>query len=172
MKKIAIFIGVLISQVSCFHQQAQDDKAINQIITETKREMEDLFGARVSSRGGACLHGIRRLSLGFYFERNLSLEEARAVIVKCSDVFLKNINSNPLIRPYLVTYPFTENEISLSFSIFVPKQRPGLITSFGCCLGKIDYCIREAPNEFRRYEETVIMHKETFDEARRIVEHE
>ena len=63
--------------------------------------------------GGGFLENINNIQLNFNGIRNLSIEEARILIIECTEELLKRINEDTQVRPYLSHYPFTEKGLTL-----------------------------------------------------------
>src|SRR5437870_2055434 len=99
MKFISIFLIIYSSIYLCAEDRYDADKLINKVLFKTIDEIEKKHGLKVGSFGGGPLYGVQNLSLGFSTNKKLSIEEARILLVACAEEFLKNINSDPKLRP-------------------------------------------------------------------------
>lgn len=84
--------------------------AITQEVAKKICKEKDLV---LAGTGGGAMYGVRMLSLSFYSYKEVDLETARKLLVYCVDEYLAAINSNKKIRPYLVNYPFNENNVEI-----------------------------------------------------------
>jgi hypothetical protein len=80
-------------------------------------EMKAEFGLKVVGVGGGLMYGIERLNLSFQIYRDVTLEEARDILVGCVEIYCKNLDQDKKIRPYLAEYPFPVSRLELFFSI-------------------------------------------------------
>lgn len=67
--------------------------------------------------GGGFMDNINNIHLSFSGVKNLSIDEARILIIESSEELLNRINNDIKVRPYLSHYPFTEKGISLLISL-------------------------------------------------------
>ncbi|MFA6502133.1 MAG: hypothetical protein WCT85_05025, partial [Parachlamydiales bacterium] len=104
-------------------------------------------------------NGLTMLSLSFETDKDYDIQTGRELIVYCAEEFLKNINSDEKIRPYLKNYPFVSKNIEVSV---YPQNKNNLtdkleIISFSH--GNIRYYIRDENKKL------IIIHAETYEEA-------
>lgn len=161
--------------ISCNKNNSMD-RGINQVISKTQDEIEKAYSVKISAVGLGAMHGVYSMTINSYIEKSLTVDEARRVMVDCASHFLRNINSNATLRPYLIEYPFPPSMISMAFWITDGKydsiRIPGILKSFAMHEGIIEYRTVSKKGEFRVGDQDIIMHQETFDEAKRIVENE
>ncbi|MBT7264243.1 MAG: hypothetical protein HN831_02045 [Waddliaceae bacterium] len=67
---------------------------------------------------------VEELTCNFNSKKKLTPEEARIISVNCAKEMLSRINSNENIKPYLKSFPFTANNISL-FIVFTTPDGKG-----------------------------------------------
>ena len=94
----------------------------------------------------------------------LNIEQARELVVYCTETFLREINKNKKIRPYLCRYPFTSENVKIKISCHDKENRlvhPPFITYVCVLKGKVYYHIRNP------YLKTV--HEEPYEKALKIV---
>ena len=160
---------------SCIKNDSMD-LGINQVILKTQAEIEKTYNAKISAVGLGAAHGVYSMTINFSIEKSLTVDEARRVMGDCASLFLKNINSNTTLRPYLVEYPFPPSMISMAFWItdgtYEPIRTPGILKSITLNNGIIKYNTVSKKGIVQVGDQAVIMHQETFDEAKRIVENE
>ncbi|MBM3192256.1 MAG: hypothetical protein FJZ63_06385 [Chlamydiae bacterium] len=73
--------------------------------------------------GGGFLKNVERIFLDFSAVKNLNIEEARSLVLDCTEDLLQRINNDKKIKPYLEHYPFTEKGLRLSISFDTPDQK-------------------------------------------------
>ena len=136
------------------------------IRAETAKEIQDQFDVELIGFGGGMMSIVRVMSLSFNIYKPMGVEEARRLAVNCEEIFLKNINSNKEIRPFLIEFPYPASRAELSFFV-VTKDRPqkaDSLTSFSIDNGEISYDNNQTqPPLYKSF------HKESYEEARRIV---
>jgi hypothetical protein len=131
-------------------------------------EIQQYFGLQLSSIGGGipCGTGIHKLALGFDVNRNLTVDEARRIVVACSEIFLRNINSSIKTRPTLIEYPFPITRIMLDVFINPSiESRNFCVASVG--FGSFECVVFEGnPTKVR------IIHEEPIETSLRILREE
>lgn len=151
-------------------------RSMNQVVLKTQKEIEKTYDAKISAVGSGAAHGVYSMTMNFSIQKNLSVDKARRLMVDCAQCFLENINSNTTLRPYLVEYPFPPSRISMSFWItdgtYDPIRTPGILKSISLDDGIIRYNTVSKKGVVRVGDKAVLMHEETFEEAKRIVENE
>lgn len=78
-------------------------------------------GLKFLGGGGGFLDRINKIELTFVLEKNVSVEEARELILSLGDDLLELINSDEDIRPYLSHYPFSPKGLCITV-LFLDKQ--------------------------------------------------
>ena len=106
----------------------------------------------------------------FNYFHELSLVEARELVVKASEEYLKAINSSKRVRPYLKNYPFTIKNVEVD--IYSLTEKGGDVSSdqieyISVIDGVVTYALPYPENARRP-----ILHKESYVEALRIVNEE
>jgi len=94
----------------------------NKIISQTAKQLKKEKGLIPIGETGQMMGDIQAIGLEFQYFQLVSLEEARELLVYAIQVFLKNINENKKIRPYLHNYPFTTENIKITIWINQPDE--------------------------------------------------
>jgi hypothetical protein len=133
----------------------------SRIRTQTAHELEKRYNLKLTGFGGGQMDLVKSLSLSMNTHKPIKVNEARILIVNCLETFLKNINTNKIIRPYLIEYPFPERRID--FTIFVrldetEQKKLNSLNYFSSHRGKLSY-----------YEYDHLVHEEPYEKARAIV---
>lgn len=92
------------------------------IRNETMKQLVFRYKFLPSGLGGGSIDAVRTLSIDFETNKPLSIEELRVLIVNCEEIFLKNVNANRAIRPYLMQYPFQPSGAEVDISSRAPRE--------------------------------------------------
>lgn len=93
-----------------------DDKIMLSIINKTGKKLEKRY--KMIPCGFGINNGFKFLEISFHIRRPIPKEELRCMLIDCADEFLKNINTNEEIKPYLENYPFTHKNVGIIFYIY------------------------------------------------------
>lgn len=115
--------------------------------------------------GGGGKDPVKLLHFGFLYFNEIEIKEARELIITAGDQFLKEINANEQMRPYLANFPFKPENIQVE--IFLKRQDKSEIGLEKLRVitmrdAEVRYYIRSS--ETKRL---TIVYKETYDEASR-----
>ncbi len=88
-------------------------KYSDQIVNPYCKYLKNHYKLYCYGKGGGFLRNVNNIQLAFNGYKNLSVEEARVLVVECAEELLKRFNADEKIRPYLSHYPFTEEGLSL-----------------------------------------------------------
>ena len=100
---------------------------------------------------------------------DLDVSKASKILVNAARTYLGIINANKELKPFLVEHPFGPKNIYFAVYVAYPGKNDveiDKLTTVSIIKGKIIYNIRKT--QFAHE----IIHKETFEEAERIVEKE
>ena len=94
---------------------------IDAISSRVADQIEKEFNIHCGVEGGSMPNNIALVRLGFTAQRRATLEEARIMHVRCTEMLIKAINADERIRPFLAEYPFPPSRIELSISFRGPS---------------------------------------------------
>jgi hypothetical protein len=102
---------------------------------------------------------IRCMHCGFAYHNEITVEEARKLLLETGNLYLKTINENEKIRPFLENYPFGPENIEIRIFINPEKtmQKSDKLRVITIVDGKLSYMIRD------QYLTTI--YEETYEEA-------
>lgn len=92
---------------------------IGSFIERMERELQ----LECTGEGGSCGQTVDLIKIKFDVQRRATFEEARAIELYLIDEFIKVINSNQEIRPYLIEYPISHKYVTVSLSFRGPLGR-------------------------------------------------
>ena len=136
------------------------DQLIDKIADQLQKEKE----LRMIGNGGQMMGDVQLIRIEFQYFHLVDLQDARKLLIYTIQTFLKNINGDQKIRPYLHTYPFSTNNIEVKIWIHQPNGNYPSEGDIQCSsLGNnvLLYRIVE-PSEFAPMP---ILHEETYEEA-------
>lgn len=146
----------------------KEEQLVDRIIEETAKWASKKYplypvGVGASMPGGE----IRKLNLSLQSDHPLSKDELRKYLVEINSEIVKRVNSNEEIRPYLVTYPFTEKNAQIL--IFVTNKGYDVVDPI-VCVGEISdgnlLYLTKDENNLMRYKNR---YTETYEEALRFL---
>ena len=135
-------------------------------IWEYSRILKARNNLHISGTGGGLKDKkIRLFMVNYDIYKDVELDEARINIVKLTEFYLQKINSDPELRPLLVTNPFTIKNLELGISYVQPSGDHSTLVARSF--------MNEGTVFYSKYDETqkmlVDLHKETYEEALAIV---
>ena len=166
--KISPFFLSLLFIFGC----SRDSKHIfiaDQLTKQTADQLKKEKGLSLIAIGGGMMGDIQAMGADFAYFNLVNLQEARKLIVYASQCYLKNINSNKKIRPYLHNYPFDIKNISVLIVINHPETL-SLEKKNICCISIVKGIISYNLESPTRYAPMPLLKEETYEEALKIVE--
>lgn len=164
MKKL--FCLIMISTCHIFgEQQAVYVKYVECLQKAYIKQLQKTESIHSLSPGGSLFNDINQIGLELELIQEVTVAQARRLYVKYAESFIKMINADRRIRPYLHHYPVTiaDLDFSLNFSDCQNRDvRPPYIWSVSSVEKKIYYTLSNI----------VRVHEETYEEALRIVQKE
>lgn len=139
----------------------------NQILHQTSVQLKQEFELHPIGHGGRAMHEIEALFLSFFYYKPLDVERGRRLILNAAEFFINSVNQNEEARQYLSNYPFESKNIELTIFLYQSdgnKLPQGELSILSFHDGKIEYDTI-SPQTGR----LVTFHKETIEEARKIV---
>ncbi len=162
------FISILFFLMMGCVQYSSHEILADRIINQTSNQLEKEKDLVCSGTGGQMMGDIQVMDISFQYFHLVNLEEARELLVYVIRTFLKNINDNKEIRPYLHNYPFTTKNIEITIWSYQPdgyEPAQGKIQCLALENGMLKYKL-VAPSEFATWP---ILHKETYEEALKVL---
>jgi len=125
-------------------------------------------GLRAAGIGGGCtIEGkINLMGVTFDYEKVMTLEEARELIVECSTELLRMVNSDPKAAQYFETFPVKENIFRIGIIGETPDAVRDHVRVVSISGGEIIYY---ADDLEKGESMSIIVLKESFAEAQEIV---
>ncbi len=112
--------------------------------------------------GSQMMNQIEMLALAFDYFQPLDIDSARPLLITAADKFLKEINEDESIRPYLSNYPFEPKNIEIIMYLYQPNRTivpDGDLTVIDLEQGKCRYKINGPDDRFH----TIL--EETYEDA-------
>ncbi len=169
--KFVIAISLLFGckNVNQNNEIPKNERIQHRIIFDTANQLKKEKKLHFSGIGGSNIDGIRMMHLSLDYDSPLDIASARRLIIYSGDLFLKNINTDKEIRPYLYQYPFTSKNIDIFISVQndksnMPTKEP--LESIMLSYGTIRYLIYDENENLKE------IHRESYEEALKIVQEE
>lgn len=148
---------------------SKNEQLILQVERQAVKKLSAKYKMDCIGTGGGNKDGqVRMSSLSFIKPKPLDKEEARRLIVACTQEYLQMINDNEELRPALLHYPFTERDVELTIFSTYPDGHDvyhpiiGVVSSEH---GKISYQTND-PDKKHAYK---LDEEEPFAEALKIL---
>ena len=164
LKKVLLGLLLLTSCEMDVNDRDHAAYLINEINHQISNEMVKDKQLYLIGVGGSSMLGIdyRMLSFSYYRDKELKIEEARKDMAEVICKYLKAINQEKELRPFLRNYPFDSSNIEITLFVHDKKGNKvpqGSLTLIEAVDGKISYYV--APFEVKS--EPIL--EETFEEA-------
>ena len=91
----------------------------NKIVSSFARDMKKELGLICIGEGGCMPHDVQKMSVKFIAYQRATVEQARKLLIQVTEKFIKAINADEEIRPFLRNYPIVEPfraGVSISFN--------------------------------------------------------
>ena len=149
---------------SCFHSRREHFCMADQLVTKNSKRIQS-EGFEPLFSGGSYRNTIRLVSMGYTSKvhRLSSIEAARAFILNEVENFIQPFNEEKRIRMYLHNYPFTADNLELTFCFFDEKNKPLLppnLAQVNCITGFVTYYAWD-----EKTKNLVRVHAEQFEDA-------
>ena len=117
--------------------------------------------------GGSMMHNVKSMEITLNMKKFCKIGEARKLIVDYSQEYLRRINNNKKLLPYLDKYPFTYEDIKIDVSFSDKNANPPNDEYIVLSFLKDGYIYYFKSNPFSiRYD---LIQSEPFEEAVKIV---
>ncbi len=134
-----------------------------QVRNHTILELREKKDLRACGIGSGMMDQIRMLAISFFYYNEVDIEQARDLLMTAGTVFLRHVNANEKIRPYLQNYPFEPKNIQIAIFLMKPdgtEPDAGQLTIISMHKGILAYNIDKPGTK-----QLITIYKETFDEA-------
>ena len=124
--KIALgMLCVILIYFTLFHKSTDPDDycaKIDKITNVFIKDMHKNYGLIYRGQGGSCMDNIKRISVLFKKPEKSDIPESRVLLVNCVEEFLRRVNADEDVRPFLVQYPFTNENVHISIGFQKPQN--------------------------------------------------
>lgn len=172
-KNIFIFVLIIFSLQSCKRSSEDCEQKAGRLIYKVNREFAlnlEKNGLSLVGMGRSINHAnlkTKSIGIDFQYDKILTLENARKLIVCYMPLYLEVLNKEEDLRECLDVVPFPMS--NLSFIIYgksLPEDDSEHVETVRCDGGFITYYSNNPDINIKRYAH---LHEETFEEAERIV---
>lgn len=147
----------------------REEKYANQIINNFAKRQKKINNLQVKGTGGCIPNRVKSLFISFDMYEKLTLEEAREKYISIIDDFVEYINQDGRLANYSQNWPFTEKnvDVNLAFTSRNEFIDPPYIAFICVCNETICYAQNKRGEKGNPL---VTFHKETFEEAKKIIQ--
>jgi hypothetical protein len=117
------FFILFIFIINCSFQKIDYNKRICQLVANYEKYIKENYKLEVITAGTGTNHeDIYRCDFVFAKYDHVPYKEAMVTFYDLEDSFLKYINSEVALKPYLHNYPFTYNDVEFAFTYFTTHE--------------------------------------------------
>ena len=149
------------------YQPRPQDILANEITISTAQKLIKTQNLHFVGTGGAMMDNIEMLAVSFEYDQEVTQEQARQLLIVAAEEYLRAINQNEEIRPYLDQYPFTAKNVKICIYFHKPDRsqvNEGKIWAIDAMNAEVIY--RIVNSEGKLIGETIT---ETYEEALKII---
>ena len=166
MIRICFVVLFLVFQSACTVANSPDSQALQKFQASFVKEIQCQYGFEAYSSGASIPVNIEWIGLSFYAGHSASIDEGRKLVVSITNRFIHRMNEDENVLKYLSNPPASLRNVDLTIRFDENSQSP--LQSI-MIIGSKNLVVYNKYDEKRRL---VDLHRETFDEAERIVEQE
>lgn len=147
------------------YQFTNDEKLADEIIKKVAYELKREKGLIPCGTGGQMMDEIQMLALSFDYNKNISIEEGRQLLLTAIGEFTSAINRDERIRPYLANYPFLPKNVQIRIFLKNPDRstQPDRLVVVSAINSVLEYEIDDPNGPLFK-----TIHKETYEEAHQV----
>ena len=165
-----VILTLLVASCTKNRKQTEEISPKSELVSKIRKEVfveliveDDL---RPCGTGAQMMDEIKMLGFWFNYYHEIDVDDARKLAMKASDIALSKINNCEEIRPYLVQYPFKQENVEIVIIIRSPngfELSPEKLQIISVREGILQYENHNLVKDSRRF--LSIMHQETYEEA-------
>jgi len=142
---------------------SEKQKLVNEIRKNVAQDIKMKLNLSPCGTGGQMMHQIEMLALAFNYYQPITIEEGRNLLITSIDIFVKAVNDDERIRPYLANYPFEPKNVQIRIFLRNPNGSnpgPGEFAVISSIDGILEYDVNDPKNPL-----FTTIHKESYQEA-------
>jgi hypothetical protein len=145
------------------YQENRKSELLNEISSSVFKQLKKEKNLCPVECGGRMMDQITLMHWGFFYYKDISIEEARKLLMLAASQFLETFNADGRIRPYLATHPFKPENIEIRIFLKKPdgsELGPEKLHVISMIEGVLRYKIESSEDARLK-----TVHKETYNEA-------
>lgn len=162
-----IYCLVFIMLSSCEAPVSPGSAALAKFSNSFSQEVEKNFGLQTVASGVSFPKKINWIHLSFSSRNSISIEEGRRLAVLIANLFIQRMNEDENLKQYLANNPASLTNVDLTLGFKDDVQNPINAIMITGSRNLVTYNIHND-----EYTMLIDLHRETFDEAERIVQQE
>jgi hypothetical protein len=167
---LGIILSILAGLSGCYDSGFKEPEYAGMARTltaATAKKLKKQKNLLLAGTGGQMMDDIQMMMMDFDCYHEVTIEEARQLLVDAVEEYLFTINNNEQIRPFLHNYPFTAQNVEIAIC-FMKADGSDVSANKICTAssneGRMTYYIDDDKKIL-----LVKVHKETYDEAKKLV---
>lgn len=130
---------------SSFPSSRHKLKVVDELLIRTKKKLYTNLELVPLGDGAQMLDTVKVLALSFQYQKPVTTEESRRLLLLAIEQFVEEINADSNIRPYLAVYPFPPERVEIR--IFLknnnsPRDSTENYRVISCVGGRLEYDMR------------------------------
>ena len=160
-------ITAMVLLVACGKSDPEFYRGVDIVTEHNALLMHKKCNLRLDGSGGALKHGVKWLGFDYTGYQHLNIDEARRLYIEGTGALLHEMNSHPLVKPYLLVETATINELRYMIGFM---DNNGLHVSDGsvALVTAIDDVVHYSTYNLEK-DRLETLHTEPYDEAVQIV---
>ena len=153
-KIILVLICILImgcAEPSRHKKKCKKHTLVDKVSEECAQTLSKRYNMVQSAEARTAVDQVQGLFLSFNISRQLSKDEARAILIDCAHEVVTTVNNDPSIQEYLLPGGFTEKNVQIQISIH-PNYKRSFYPNLGICSfknGKLAFKTRDSKKVYK-----------------------
>ena len=100
--------------------------------------------------GAQAMDQIKMLGLSFNYNEELTIDEGRELLVYVVDEFVRSVNEEPKIQPFLANVPFEAKNIEIRIFLQKPdghEFEDGKLSVIRCLNGRLEFAVNDSQSD-------------------------
>ena len=116
-------------------ESVEREKLSDKVIAKVAKQLKQDKNLLPCGSGGRISEGVKMLASNFFYRKPITIEQGRELLISSVQEFIKAVNEEEHIKPYLKNYPFEAKNIAIRIFLQNPDgslKGPGLHVLAAC----------------------------------------
>jgi hypothetical protein len=131
---ISFIVSIFLLNFICYTfipRNLNKSELVDQLLRKTGNKISNEKKLLLIGTGSRMMNEIKMLALSFNTSEQLTIPEARDLLIYSVDTLVSSINDDEKLRPYLVKYPFSSKNVQIR--IFIGDDNDSYLSSEPLC---------------------------------------